>query len=406
MFLPTEYSDSLDYMNVANDAHTGYILEVDMEYPDHLHDNHNDYPLAPESLLITRDMLSPFCTSFCQKHVEGRKLVPNLLNKSKYVVHYRNLQLYVQLGMIVTKVHRVLSFSQKPWMKSYIDFNTLKRQEARNDFEKDFFKLMNNATFGKTMENVRNRKNIDLVFDETQCLKLVAKPQLEFVKILNDDAVLVDRVKTCVVLDKPMYAGFCILELSKWLMYDFHYNVVKKEFGDRCLVCFTDTDSLLYKLTGDYYEFVNNKRDKFDTSNYAKDFKTESGNVLFSNDNAKVIGKFKDECGSEAALEFVGLRSKMYSLLIKNNKPSKRTAKGVKRRYVEKHVRHEMYLHTLNTRKGTRASFVNFRSRMHVVQTMNFDRVCLSAYDDKRYVLSDGESTLAYGHYSLRKPSV
>jgi hypothetical protein len=93
----------------------------------------------------------------------------------------------------------------------------------------------------------------------------------------------------------------------------------------------------------------------------------------------------------------------MYSLLVKKDKPSKRTAKGVKRRFVEKHVRHDMYLHTLNTRKGTRASFANFRSHGHVVKTINFDRVCLSAYDDKRYVLDDGITTLAYGHYSLRK---
>jgi hypothetical protein len=288
-------------------------------------------------------------------------------------------------------------------MKAYIEFNTLKRQQAKNDFERDFFKLMNNATFGKTMENVRNRKNINLVFDETQCLKLIASPQLESIKILNDDAVLVDRVKTCVVLDKPMYAGFCILELSKWLMFDFHYNVVKKEFSDRCLVAFTDTDSLLYRLTDDYYQFVNKVQERFDTSNYDKDFKTKSGQVLYSNTNAKVIGKFKDECGSDAALEFVGLRSKMYSLLVKKDKPSKRTAKGVKRRFVEKHVRHDMYLHTLRSRKGTRANFVNFRSLVHTVQSINFDRVCLSAYDDKRYVLDDGITTLAYGHYSLRK---
>lgn len=212
-------------------------------------------------------------------------------------------------------------------------------------------------------------------------------------------------MKRSVVLDKPMYAGFCILELSKHLMYDFHYNVVKKLYPGKALVCFTDTDSLLYKLTDgpDCYDFVYNLKGYFDTSNYAKDFVTKTGKVLHSNENAKVIGKFKDECGSEAALEFVGLRSKMYSLLVKKDKPSKRTAKGVKRGYVEKHVRHEMYLHTLKSRRGTRAEFVAFRSRGHTVQTVNFNRVCLSAYDDKRYILSDGINTLAYGHYSLRK---
>jgi hypothetical protein len=377
---------------------------VDLEYPDHLHDSHNDYPLAPESLLITEDMLSPFCVSFGQKHVEGRKLVPNLYNKTKYVVHYRNLQLYVQLGMIVTKIHRVLTFTQDAWMKPFIDFNTKKRQEATNTFEQDYWKLRSNASFGKTMENVRLRKNVDLVFDEVKCLKLIAKPQLESVKIINNNLVLVDRVRESVTLDKPMYAGFSILELSKWLMFDFHYNTVKKTFGDNVLVSFTDTDSLLYKITGsDYYEFIDQMKDKFDTSNYDKNFATKSGKILFSKDNAKVVGLFKDECGSDAALQFVGLRSKMYSLQVKKDKPSKKTAKGVKRRYVEKHVRHEMYLHTLLSRKGTRARFVNFRSCAHKVNTVDFDRVCLSAYDDKRYVLDNGKNTLSYGHYSLRK---
>jgi hypothetical protein len=402
-FLAPREINNLDYMNVAPDANTGYILEVDLEYPTHLHDAHNDYPLAPESLLITESILSPYCKGFEQKHVDCRKLVPNLHDKKNYIVHYRNLQLYVQLGLIVTKVNRVLSFSQKPWMKEFIDFNTVKRQQAKNDFERDFFKLMNNAVFGKTMENVRKRKNIDLVFDEVKCLKLLAKPQFESAKIINENLVLVDRIKKRVILDKPMYAGYCILELSKHLMFDFHYNVIKKEFGDRALVCFTDTDSLLYRLQcEDYYDAMYCMRSRFDTSNYAKDFKTKSGKILFSNENAKVLGKFKDECGSDAAMEFVGLRSKMYSLLVKRDKPSKRTAKGVKRGFVEKHVRHEMYLHTLKSRKCTRAEFVAFRSRSHTVQTVNINRVCLSAYDDKRYVLADGVNTLAYGHYSLR----
>ena len=186
-------------------------------------------------------------------------------------------------------------------------------------------------------------------------------------------------------------------------MYQFHYFTVKKTYGDGAVLAYTDTDSLLYSLTGKpYYDFVYENQDMFDTSNFAKDFVSDSGHVLYSNKNAKVIGKFKDECGSEAPMEFVGLRSKMYSLLVSKDH-SKHTAKGVKRRYVEKHVRHDMYLHTLKSRKGTRANFVNFRSLTHTVQTMNFSRVCLSAYDDKRYVLDDGVTTLSYGHYSLRK---
>jgi hypothetical protein len=125
---------NLNYMNVAEDSKVRYMLEVDLHYPEHLHDLHNDYPLAPESVLVTESMLSDYCKSLGGVHTEYHKLIQNLHDKSKYTLHYRNLQLYVQLGMVVTKVHRVLSFSQKPWMKAYIDLNTKLRQNADNDF--------------------------------------------------------------------------------------------------------------------------------------------------------------------------------------------------------------------------------------------------------------------------------
>jgi len=133
---------------IASDAKTGYILEVDLEYPAHLHNDHNDFPLAPEKLEVTYDMLSKYCQSFDTKHVKSQKLIPNLNNKKRYVVHYRNLQLYTQLGLVVTKVHRVLSFSQLKWMAPYIELNTLMRKSASSDFEKNFYKLANNSVYG------------------------------------------------------------------------------------------------------------------------------------------------------------------------------------------------------------------------------------------------------------------
>ncbi len=284
-------------------------------------------------------------------------------------------------------------------MKPYIDFNTEKRKNAKNDFEKDLFKLMNNSVFGKTMENVRLRKNIELVCDPKKCMKLAAKPQLESFKIINEGTVLFDRVRKSIVLDKPMYAGFAILELSKEIMYHFHYNIIRKRFPSTARLLFTDTDSLCYSIQcDDFYKTMLLEKDWYDTSNY------DPSSSLFSRTNEKVIGKFKDECGGKSPIEIVGLRSKMYSLLEEKDKPSKRTAKGVKRGFVQKRVRHDMYLSTLRTRISTRANFVNFRSLSHNVQTVNFSRICLSAYDDKRFVLEDGISTLAYGHYKLDDP--
>jgi hypothetical protein len=140
-FMSREEIDNLDYMNVVENSVTGYILEVDLHYADKLHDEHNDYPLAPESLLITENMLSPFCQSFKQKHADCRKLVPNLNDKTMYVLHYKSLQLYVNLGLQVTRIriHPVLTFSQRAWMKEYTELNTEKLKCAKNDFERDFF---------------------------------------------------------------------------------------------------------------------------------------------------------------------------------------------------------------------------------------------------------------------------
>ena len=156
------------------------------------------------------------------------KLIPTLEKKEKFVLHYRNLQLYIDLGLKVAKVHCVLEFNQSPWLKQYIDFNAEKRKNAKNDFEKDFFKLMNNSVFGKTMENIRKRVDVRLVTDEKKLLKLASKPTFVSSKIFNENLVAVHKIKETLTLDRPAYVGMCILDLSKTLMYDFHYNYIKR----------------------------------------------------------------------------------------------------------------------------------------------------------------------------------
>jgi hypothetical protein len=300
--------------------------------------------------------------------------------------------------MKLLHVHRVLAFVQKPWLKSYIDLNTRMRQQAKSEFEKDFFKLMNNAVFGKSMENVRKRRNIELVCDSVKLKKLIAKPQLEQFIIVNKDTVLVDRIRKTVTLNKPIYVGFTVLDLSKLLMFDFHYNVVIKRYGSNARLLFSDTDSLCYHVfTDDVYRDMLEYRNMLDTSGYPRD------HPLYSAENMKVIGKMKDECNGQPPLEFVGLRAKMYSLLTYDQSMMKRTAKGVKKRYVKKHLRHDMYLRTLRSRTIEHAKYRLFRSRAHKLETVQCCKVALCAYDDKRYVLDDGVSTLAYGHVKLTK---
>ena len=241
------------------DNKKGMILEVDLEYPKELHNTHNSYPLAPEHLTITEDMLSPYCKQIKEKYHmsagEVKKLIPNLMGKTKYVLHYRNLQLYMDLGLKIKKIHRVLEFNQSPWLEQYISFNTNKRTVAKNDFEKDFFKLMNNSVFGKTMENLRKRVNVKLITDEKKLIKYSSKPTFISSKIFNEKLVAIHNIKPSLLLNRPAFVGMCILDLSKTLMYDFHYNYIVEKYKSKAKLLFTDTDSLMYEIeTNDVYK--------------------------------------------------------------------------------------------------------------------------------------------------------
>ena len=248
-------------------------MEVDLEYPHELHDLHNDYPCGAEQIKVTQNMLSDYCQKIAQKFGiksgQVSKLIPTLSNKTKYVLHYRNLQLYRELGLKLTKIHRVLSFNQSPWLKKCIDFNTHQRTQAKYAFEKDFFKLMNNSVFGKTMENIRKREDIRLVTTPKQLAKLASKPTFIGSKIFNPNLVAVHKIKESLTVNRPAYVGMCILDLSKTLMYDFHYNHVKRQYGNKAKLLFTDTDSLTYEIEAeDVYQDFWEKKEMFDNSDY------------------------------------------------------------------------------------------------------------------------------------------
>ena len=215
----------IDIGKYKADDKKGLILEVDLEYPQELHDIHNDYPVAPEKVRVSNNMLSTYCKKISEKYNISiglvSKPIPTLRDKKEYVLHYRNLQLYLDLGLKIKKVHRVLKFDQSPWLKQYIDFNTEKRKHAKNSSEKDFFKLMNNSVFGKTMENLHKRVDVKLVTNEKKLDKLTSKPTFVSSKIFNKNLMAVHKVKETLTLNRPAYVGMCILDLSKTLMYDF-----------------------------------------------------------------------------------------------------------------------------------------------------------------------------------------
>jgi len=386
----------------SNKLKRGHILECDIEYPSNLHDLHNDYPYCPEQVVVKSEMLSDYSSNIAKQHntknYEFTKLIPNLNNKVKYIIHERNLRQAVDAGLIITKIHRVLEFDQKPWMKPYIDFNTEKRKQAKNEFEKNFFKLMNNSVFGKTMENVRKRINVKLITDENELTRYLSKPYYISSKIFNENLVAVHSIKKSVKLDKPVYVGFCILDISKTLMYDFHYGFIKNLYATKAKLLFTDTDSLCYEIkTKDVYQDMHDNKDMFDLSDITDDrFKK-----FYDGKNKKVLGKMKPEYVNNIIQEFVGLRSKMYSIKFEDGQEHKK-AKGIVYNVTQKDLRHEMYKTILET-GGKMYSRMNvIRSNKHQLYTMEMNKVSLSAYDDKRWIKNDGISSFAHGHYRTK----
>ena len=360
------------------------ILEVDLEYPENLHDRHNDYPLCPEKVK-------------CKNGVE--KLIPNLRDKTKYVLHYKNLIQCLDMGLKIKHIHRGIKFVESEWMKPYIDKNTNLRAKAKNNFEKDFYKLMNNSVFGKTMENIRNRVDVKLVNNENKLRKLVAKPNFRSRKIFSENLVSVHMKKTSLTMNKPVYLGMCILDLSKTIMYDFHYNYIKSKYGDKAKLLFSDTDSLMYEIqTEDFYKDISGDvKDRFDTSDYPENHPSGIPTGI----NKKVLGKMKDEAAGKIIKEFVGLRAKLYSFIMDDGGEIKK-CKGIKKQVVESSISHEDYKTCLLTGKEQLRKQNILRSYNHEVYTEEVNKVALSALDDKRYILSDGVDTLAWGHYKIK----
>ena len=267
-----------DIINFDN-GRTGYILEVDLEYPKELHDLHNDYPLAPEVMNVKANMLSEKQVEIYKlihgskepKDEKTKKLILNLNDKNKYVVHIRTLQFYLKHGLKLKKIHRAIKFEQKEILKPYIAFNTEKRKNARNDFEKDIFKLLNNAVFGKTMEDKRKHFDFEIVSDERRFMKCVNNPSFKHSHIINENLVGVEKQKPKLKLDKPIFIGMSIPDLSKQHMCRFYYDVMKPKYGVNIRMVYTDTDSFVFHTkTDDIYQDLKKINDEMDFSGYDK----------------------------------------------------------------------------------------------------------------------------------------
>ena len=368
---------------LATRTDTGYILEVDLSYPKDLHDSHNDLPFMFERMEING--------------VE--KLVPNLRDKKNYVIHIHALNQVLQHGLRLDGIHRTIEFDQSSWLKAYIDFNTQLRMAATNDFEKDFFKLMNNLVFRKTMENIRKHRNIGLVTTEEKYLCTVMKPNFESGVLFGENMMGCEMGKIKVVMNKPVYLGQAILDLSKIVMYEFHYDYMVPKYGlEKLKLCYVDMDSLVYDIkTENFYEDIaNDVEARFDTSGHSKtDFRPLPIGL-----NKKVIGLMKDELGGKVMTEFMALRPKLYSYKKLDGSEDKK-CKGIKKCIVKKTLTFEDYKTCLFSDSTEYRSQLMFRSAKHEVHTIEVNKVALNRDDDKRISRKDGISTFARGHKGL-----
>ena len=242
--------------NYKDNSDNGYLLEVAVHYAKTLQHLHKDLPFLCER----------------RKSSKSTKLITSLEDKGKYVVHISALKQALNHGLKLMKVHRVIKFRQEAWLRPYIDMNTKLRKDAKNEFEKDFFKLMNNSVFGKTMENVRNHRDIELVVTNARRKKLMPEPNYHTCKHFSEDLMVIEMKKTEVYMNKPIYLGQAILDISKTLMYEFWYDYLKPKYKDKVKLRYMDADSFIIHIqTEDVYEDIANDVDKwFDTSAYDK----------------------------------------------------------------------------------------------------------------------------------------
>ena len=311
----------------------------------------------------------------------------------KCVVHIQSLKQALNHGLKLKKIHRIIEFNQEAWLKPYIDMNTELRKVAKNDFKKDFFKLMNNSIFGKTMENIRKHRDITLVTTDKKRRKLVSEPNYHTMNYISEDLSIIEMRRTKVKMNKPIYLGLSILEISKLLMYEFWYDYMKPKYGDKVKLCYMDTDSFIMNIkTEDFYnDIANDVEKRFDTSNYECDRPLPTGK------NKKVIGLMKDELGGRIITEFVALRPKTYSYLTDDFKEDKK-AKGTKKCVIKRMIKFDDYEKCLLNGEIVLKSQQRFKSKGRDVYAENINKIVLSSNDDKRLITPDKITSYPYGY--------
>ena len=402
-WLTRDEIDSLDIVNHSRTAAYGYFLEVDLKYPRELHDLHNEFPLAPEKMRLDDGYLSRYTLNLREKlglrsKVGGTKLVATLMDKSRYILHYEILKLYLRLGMQILNIYRGIRFRQGEFLKPYITLNNQSRKKATHSFSSKLFKLYNNCVYGKTCFNVFKMCHVELISDPEKFRRRTGQPTFVSAYRVSDNVVSVTRKPAVVVCNKPIYIGATVLDLSKAHMYSFFYDYLVRMYSSRGLhLLYTDTDSFYIQVMNcpNIYRDILEYEEFFDRSKYPDD------HFLHSTFRQQSIGLMKDEHAADPIVEMVSLRSKMYSVRTLSSKDEVR-AKGLKECLLRK-LRFSDYHECLHQSKPTKYDYSEINGRHHHLRTISRTKVGLSPFDDKRFVLPCGIHTLAYGHYKIQQ---
>jgi len=394
------------------ESRKGYILEVDLHLPVSLYEKFKHYPMFPIKRPILYDETSPYYKSEIPRNRHDEKtpkLVLDLHDRSFYSTHIALLQLGLEEGYELKKIHRILEFEQIPWMQSHIRRQTQDRQKATTDIGKDIPKLISNSTFGKTIEDSRKHQTVKIITEENQFETMVRSAKYSTHRIVNEGIVVVHQRKTRIDMNRPIMVGIIILELSKLLMYTFYYQVLYKTFGPRLQLLMTDTDSLAIHVRdlkpgkGIIDELHEYHDQWFDLSNYPPSYD-------YSTSNKKVVGKMKDEFisekpGEEAQIkrctEFVGCKAKMASFEFEDFAP-KMIAKGITKAVLKKQIHHSTYRKVLlgdeeHNTSVPAMTMHTIRSENNRIYTYSMEKSTLDAMDDKIYLL-DRVNCVPYGY--------
>ena len=370
-----------DIINTPDNNDIGYFIEVDLIYPDNIKQKTKTFPFAPMNKKINPDNFNDYMKEIKpDTYIQTSNLICDWSNKKNYLIHYRMLKFYIRHGMVVDKIHNIISFRQSRWFEKYIDFNTQKRNKAKNDFEKVFYKLLNNAFYGKTMENVRNRLKIKFIKkdDYREIIKQQSKLTFNGIHKSHENCDSYTFKQNEVLMDKPIYLGFTVLELSKLLMYETYYDKLQSYFRQENIqLQYMDCDSFVLSIeTHNINNDLKNLEDLFDFSNLDKNHE------LFSNKNKKVVGKFKIETPDNIwTNEFVALKRKCYAFRCGND--SKNQLKGISKSQ-SKNIKFEEYYNCLFGREYQQECDIYIlRSINHEMVLQKVKKSTLSIFDDK-----------------------